>query len=256
MKSQCSKPWFFDLFDTLVDFRADLIPEVMINGKPEWTTSKNAHGALAEAGYSLPVYEEFHRHWIETTKEVWGERDRDHEHREVTSEARFGKFVERLEGIPQNRRGAAARIAMETHMERLIGSTEFDAARLDLLRKIKEAGLGVGLLSNFDHAEAAHRLLERTGLAPLLDAALISGSEGYRKPAGRLYLRAAELLGAKPAEVLFVGDNYEADVTGPRSVGMPSAWLNPKGRPPPDGAPPPDFDIRKLDEVLEILGVY
>jgi putative hydrolase of the HAD superfamily len=129
------------------------------------------------------------------------------------------------------------------------------------LRKIKAAGLGAGLLSNFDNVSAARRLLDQTGLAPLLDAAMISGEEGFRKPAGRLYLKAAGLLGAAPGEVLFVGDNFEADVSGPLSVGMPAAWLNPKGDPPPggavppDGEPPPYYDIRGLDEVLEILGI-
>jgi FMN phosphatase YigB (HAD superfamily) len=245
----------FDLFDTLVDFEADLIPLVEINGKPERTTSINAYEALRDEGFSVPEYEAFHRHWIETSKEVWGERDRDPEHREVTSQERFSIFIARLDGIPPERREEAAGIAMETHMERLISSTRFDTARLDMLGRLRNAGLGVGLVSNFDNAEAAHRLLKRTGIASCLDAVLISGEAGYRKPAPRLYLLIAEMLGEERGRVLFVGDNFEADVEGPQSVGMPCAWLNPKGAPPPEGAPPPDHEIKNLAEVPGIVNL-
>jgi putative hydrolase of the HAD superfamily len=245
----------FDLFDTLVDFDPGLIPKVMINGKPERTTSINAYEALVENGYPVPLYEDFHRHWIETSKEVWGERDRDPEHREVTSRARFMKFADRLDSLPPERREAAAALAMETHMERLINSTAFEAARLLMLGRIREAGLRVGLISNFDNTEAAHRLLGRTGIDAYLEATLISGEVGYRKPARRLYIQVADALGVSPGEVLFVGDNFEADVLGPRSAGMPSAWLNPKGGPPPDGAAAPDYEIKNLLDVLKILNL-
>lgn len=245
----------FDLFDTLVDFDPELIPEVEINGKPERTTSINAYEALVENDYPVPAYEEFHRHWIETSKEVWGERDRDPEHREVTSRTRFIKFADRLDEISPERREAAAALAMETHMERLINSTAFDEARLTMLGRLRGAGLRVGLISNFDNTDAAHRLLGRTGIADYLEATLISGEAGYRKPARRLYIQVGGALGAAPGEVLFVGDNFECDVLGPRSAGMPSAWLNPKGGPPPGGAAPPDYEIRRVEDVLGILEI-
>jgi HAD superfamily hydrolase (TIGR01549 family) len=243
----------FDLFDTLVDFRTDLVPVVEINGKPERTTSFNAYEALREKDYTLPPYPDFHRLWIETSKEVWGERDRDPEHREVTSRERFRKFALRLTDIQPGQCDAAAEIAMETHMERLIGSTEFDSARLGMLARIRDAGIKIGLVSNFDNTSAANRLLTRTGIAPYLEATLISGEVGYRKPASRLYLQAAKLLGVEPGRVLFVGDNFEADVSGPQSVGMPCAWLNPKGAAPPGEAVPPDFEIKSLSEIHGIL---
>ncbi|MCE2453801.1 MAG: HAD family hydrolase, partial [Nitrospinae bacterium] len=62
-------------------------------------------------------------------------------------------------------------------------------------------------------------------------------------------------LGVAPAEVLFVGDTFDADVTGPQSVGMPCAWLNRKGAPVPEGCKPPDFEIADLRETLTILGI-
>ncbi len=245
----------FDLFDTLVDFNATLFPVVEINGKPERTTSRMAYDALYEAGFAMPGYPAFHHHWLDVSKEVWGERDRDPEYREVSSSDRFRRFIGRLTSIPEGERTRAAVVAMTAHMEGLAGSTVFDPARLDILRQIRGAGMPVGLLSNFDNANAAHGILERTGIAPLLDVTMISEEEGYRKPAGRLFRRVAELIGAAPGDVLFVGDTFDADVTGPQGVGMPCAWINRKGAEVPDGAAPPDYEIDRVEEVLGILGL-
>ena len=73
--------------------------------------------------------------------------------------------------------------------------------------------------------------------------------------AGRAVAEVAEELGVSPGEVLFVGDTFDADVTGPQSVGMPCAWLNRKGAPVPEGCKPPDFEIEDLKDTLSILGL-
>jgi len=245
----------FDLFDTLVDFDPERFPLVEIDGRAERTTSRVAWEALYGAGYLVPNYPAFHVIWLEVSRVVWEERDRDPEHREVSSLDRFLRLMDRLVAIPSAGRRAAAEVAMEAHMSAIENSTTFDRSHLALLDRIRGAGLALGLVSNFDHAPAARRILDRSGISALVDAVLISEEEGYRKPASRLFLRAAERLGAAPGEVLFVGDTFESDVLGPQSVGMPCAWLNRRGEPLPGGASPPDFEIRRLEETLGILGL-
>jgi len=245
----------FDLFDTLVDFVPELFPVVEINGKPERTTSRAAYDALYEAGYSLPNFPAFHVLWVENTREVWAERDGDPEHREIPSIDRFLRLMNRLVAIPSAERRQAAETAMEAHMQAIIDSTRFDGGRLGLLERIGGAGFGLGLVSNFDHAPAARRLIDRLGIGDRLGVILISEEVGYRKPSPRLFLGLAERMGLPPSEVLFVGDTFDADVAGPQGVGMPCAWLNPAARPAPEGASPPDFEIRRLEEVLPILGL-
>lgn len=245
----------FDLFDTLVDFDASLFPVVEINGKTERTTSRLAYDALYEAGFMLPAYAAFHYHWVDVSSQVWGERDRDPEHREVSSSERFRRFIERLALIPGEERDRAVDVAMAAHMKGLTESTVFEEGRLGLLERIKRTGLLIGLLSNFDNAQAAHGLLRRTGIASFLDATIISEEEGYRKPSALLFNRAATRLGLEVREILFVGDTFEADVQGPQKVGMPCAWLNRRKTEKPDGANAPDYEIEKLEEVLRILGL-
>jgi FMN phosphatase YigB (HAD superfamily) len=245
----------FDLFDTLVDLDPDRFPEVEINGRPERTTSRAAYDALCAAGYSLSSYPAFHALWMENTRQVWGERDRDPALREVSSRERFRRLAARLVPIPPGEREAAAGVAREAHMKALIASTDFNEANLGLLGQIRRAGLRAGLLSNFDDGATVRALLARTGLLPLLDPVLISEEAGYRKPSPRLFGLAAAGIGSAPAEILFVGDNFAADVLGARGAGMSCAWLNPKGASVPERSAPPDFDFRRLEECLTALGL-
>jgi len=245
----------FDLFDTLVDFDPQRIPEVIIDGRRERTTSRAAYDALFEAGYHLPNYPAFHLLWLDTSRELWEERNRSPEYLEVSSTERFRRLLDRLVSIPGPKKEEAAALARDTHMEAIIGSAGFPAARFAMLDRIREAGLRMGVISNFDHTPAAHRLLERRGLSGYLDVVVVSEEEGFRKPAPRLFLKAAGGLGAVPGEALFVGDDFEADVRGAQAAGMPCAWLNRRGEAPPEGAAPPDFEIRKVEETLRLLSL-
>ncbi len=245
----------FDLFDTLVDFDITLFPVVEIDGKEEKTTSKAAYDALYDGGFLVPNYQAFHQLWLKSSKEVWAERDNDPEYREIRSIDRFRRLMALLVAIPAQDRERAAKTALNAHMYGIENSVVFDRGRLDMLGRIKDAGLPVALLSNFDHAPTARRIIDKMGITPYLDSVLISEDEGFRKPAGSLFLKVAEELGAAPAEVLFVGDTFDADVTGPQSVGMPCAWLNRKGKPVPEGGEPPDFEIRDVQDTLSILGL-
>ena len=243
----------FDLFDTLVDFDAARIPEIIIDGKWERTTSRAAYDALYEAGYHLPHYPAFHLLWLDTSRLLWEERNRSPEHLEVPSTERFRRLMDRLVSIPPAEKEEAAALARDTHMEAIIESASFDPGRFSMLDRIREAGLRIGVISNFDHTPAAHRLLERRGLIGYMDVVVVSEEEGFRKPSPRLFLKAAERLGVVPGEILFVGDTFEADVAGPQAVGMPCAWLNRRGEVLPEGAAPPDFEIRKVEETLTLL---
>lgn len=245
----------FDLFDTLVDFDITLFPVVEIDGKEEKTTSRAAYDALYDGGFLVPNYQAFHQLWLKSSKEVWSERDNDPEYKEIRSIDRFRRLMALLVGVPPRDKERAAKTALNAHMYGIENSVVFDTDRLDILGKIKEAGLPIALLSNFDHSPTAVRIIDRMGITPYLDTVHISEDEGFRKPASSLFLLVAEKLGVAPAEVLFVGDTFDADVEGPQSVGMPCAWLNRKGAPVPEGCKPPDFEIEDIKGTLSILGL-
>jgi putative hydrolase of the HAD superfamily len=91
----------------------------------------------------------------------------------------------------------------------------------------------VVVASNWD--VSLHEVLERVGLAPLLDGVVTSAELGARKPAPSVFRRALELARADPEDAIHVGDSIEEDVFGARSAGIEPVFLSRDGRAAPDG---------------------
>jgi len=131
----------------------------------------------------------------------------------------------------------------------LPSSWRVDGEALPTIHALREAGVGTGLISNWD--ARAERLLEDLALAPLLDPALISYAAGVEKPDPRIFLKALELCGVRAAEAIHVGDSLHQDVAGAQAAGIKPVWLR-AGR---AAEPPPEVAaISSLREVLEHLG--
>ncbi len=122
------------------------------------------------------------------------------------------------------------------------------ADTLPVLRGLQEAGYRLGLVSNWSWGLDV--ILERTGLAPLLECTVISARAGYRKPHPAIYRAALDALALAPADVIFVGDNPHADIDGPLALGIQPVQIDRGGgaacRP---GVP----CISKLAELLDLL---
>jgi HAD superfamily hydrolase (TIGR01549 family) len=87
---------------------------------------------------------------------------------------------------------------------------------LAALEEVRKAGLRIGLVSNGIrdlHEFVAHHRLE-------VDAIVDSRTHGRVKPHPTIFERALELLGARPAETVMVGDSLEEDIEGARALGM------------------------------------
>jgi putative hydrolase of the HAD superfamily len=94
----------------------------------------------------------------------------------------------------------------------------------ETLTALRGRGLKLGIVTNGETAFQT-RHIDALGLAALVDAVLISESEGLRKPDAALFRRAAERLGARPEDCLFVGDNPVADILGAHAAGMRTLWF-------------------------------
>jgi len=118
------------------------------------------------------------------------------------------------------------------------------------------------VLPAFEQLRARYRLATLTngnadlgcvGLAHHFEVSLSAGVLGWAKPDPRAYLALAESLALKPAEILFVGDEAQADVAGPRAVGMRTAWVNRTGAVWPAEIPAADANIRDLGQLVKLL---
>jgi putative hydrolase of the HAD superfamily len=89
------------------------------------------------------------------------------------------------------------------------------------------------------------------GLDPYFEFSIYSSEVPYRKPHPSIFQLALARLNLDASEVLFVGDNLQADVVGAQSVGMPTVWVNREGKAlPPDVHP--DYEIKSADELLAL----
>jgi len=78
----------------------------------------------------------------------------------------------------------------------------------------------LGMLTNFTHPPAVREIIDRMGLGPFFQTVLVSGELGYRKPHPSVFARLVAELGVAAEEILFVGDDLEADVQGARDAGL------------------------------------
>ena len=98
------------------------------------------------------------------------------------------------------------------------------------LEELDLAGLRLVAASNWDCS--LPDVLDRTGLAPLLDGVVASAVVGVAKPDPALFEAALEVAGCGPEDAVHVGDSFEKDVLGARAAGIESVLVARDGVPP------------------------
>jgi len=95
--------------------------------------------------------------------------------------------------------------------------------------------------------------LATIGIAQHFEVRLHAAELGCAKPDLRVYRALADALTLEPAEILFVGDEPQADVAGPRNAGMQTVWVNRGGHEWPTDLPPADHVIADFHELVTLL---
>lgn len=86
------------------------------------------------------------------------------------------------------------------------------------LPQLREAGYVLGVISNRD--QPFRELLEEHGIGEFFDFSLAAGEVGVWKPEPGIFEHALQRTNMAASEVIYVGDNYYADVVGARSAGL------------------------------------
>ncbi len=239
----------FDLFDTLVLFQRERLPEIHVNGRTMRSTAGLVHGALQPFAPQVSL-EDFAAALFWSWQEA--ERVRNTTHREVAARERFGMIFGRLGLDPGAMEQEALPALLGTHMRELSKAIVFPTHHREVLTALKRRHR-LAVVSNFDYTPTARLVLEREGVADLFDEILVSDAVGWRKPAPRIFQEALDRLRLAPAEAVFVGDRADIDVAGARAMGMRAVWINREAEALPEGAPTPDHEIRDLQELPALL---
>jgi putative hydrolase of the HAD superfamily len=98
----------------------------------------------------------------------------------------------------------------------------------EVLAKLRESGLVVGVASNFDHRLRG----VLAGLTELgrLDHLAISSEVGWKKPAPQFFATLCSRTNLKPHQILVVGDDFDNDIQGARDSGMHALLVLPRDR--------------------------
>ena len=115
----------------------------------------------------------------------------------------------------------------------------------------------LALLSNFPCGRSIRDVLEKLGMSDYFEVIVVSGEVGWIKPDPRPYESLLEQLGENPANCVYIGDNWLADVQGAKRMGM-KAILTTEHQPYErferrEGDHQPDGSIGHIGELEELL---
>jgi putative hydrolase of the HAD superfamily len=240
---------FFDLFDTLVHFQRERLPEVEINGKKVRSTAGHLHAVLA-AHVPDVTLERTYAALLASWQEA--ERLRAIDHREVSALERFGEFFRRLGLDPTSLPPGLDVALIDAHRRELAKAARFPDHYGPLLLRLAQRHR-LAVVSNFDYTPTALAILDTAGVRDLFAAIVVSDEVGWRKPRADIFREAIRRTGVEPRRTLFVGDRADIDVAGAHGVGMDAAWINPERGPLPAGLEAPRYEIRDLAELEAIV---
>ncbi|MBI2963253.1 MAG: HAD family hydrolase [Deltaproteobacteria bacterium] len=124
----------------------------------------------------------------------------------------------------------------------------------ETLAELRRRGLRLGVVSNIDRDQLAH-LGTLAELDRHFDWLLSSEEAGSCKPDSRIFAEALRRAGCEPHEALFVGDSLPQDIAGANRVGLRSVLIwHREDRPPPTDGDRPRHVIRRIPDLLDLLG--
>ena len=117
------------------------------------------------------------------------------------------------------------------------------------LPQLKEAGYILGVISNRD--KPFPDLLQDHGIGEFFDFSLAAGEVRIWKPDAGIFEHGLQRVNLSASEVIYVGDNYYADVLGARGAGLQPVLYDPLGI-----FPDPDcVTIKSFDELSAIVKI-
>ncbi len=232
----------FDLFDTLVRVDTSRLPSVRWNGSEMRSTIPILHARVfAPRGVAEDaLLAALRALWSEVNAELRAEPAApDGPRPEIPAVEKYRRLGRRLALGDDAEIEALAREVADVHHAALVAAAEALPGARAALARVRARGLRTALVSNWDHAAAGPAMLERTGLADLLDHVVISEAVGARKPDPRIFRAALAPFRAAPAAALHVGDLARSDAWGAGRLGFRTVWINPTGAawPEPEHAP-------------------
>ncbi len=206
------KAVLFDMFDTLMLIEKDheFYPNAL----------KRTHRYIQTRGISV-AFEHFQAAYIEERDKLYAQADPTLE--EPHFNVRIAKALQKL-GYnygDQDPLVTAATWEFGEEFSKYVRVDENAAATLKAL----SGKFQLGLVSNFAIPECVDTLLKAADIYSYFEVVVVSGAVNIRKPHPKIFQDTLLQLGVEAAETVFVGDTVDADVEGPKALGMYAVYI-------------------------------
>jgi 2-haloacid dehalogenase len=201
------KHYFFDLDDTLLDFKAS-----------ERLSFDSMLEALNLTALKVELYETYQLE----NQNLWHQLERGEVSKDQLKTLRFERTFRPFQLSVDPER------ASDLYLEALPESVVLMDHAVDTLKALA-AHAEIGIITNGIES-VQHRRIERSPLKDYLSFVCVSEKCGYAKPDVRFFeYTANHATNFKKEQTLVVGDRYNADIIGAHAFGVDSCWLNTHG---------------------------
>jgi putative hydrolase of the HAD superfamily len=206
------KAILFDMFDTLM----------LIEKNHEFYSPSllRMYRYLNENGIDVP-FDKFNAVYIEVRDGLYAKADLNWE--EPHFNVRVAETLKSL-GYEYALSSPLVDAATNEFCEEFMTYVSIDEEAEAVLRKL-HGKYKLGIISNFAIPECVVKLLKGSKIYELFDVVVVSGAVNKRKPSPEIFEGALKMLGVSASEAVFVGDTVDADVEGPKSVGMKVVYI-------------------------------
>ncbi|MDY0042744.1 MAG: HAD family hydrolase [Desulforhabdus sp.] len=118
---------------------------------------------------------------------------------------------------------------------------------IETLQQLRQAGFTLGVVTN--RRDSCDEQLSALGLKEFMDVTVVAGKVSAWKPDPAIFEHALKMLKASPEQVIYVGDNYFADIVGARRAGIRPVLIDPEGV----FTEPECTVITSIEELLTVL---
>lgn len=216
-----------------------------------WDFDRNSSECLVElfdtfrlADVGIVSCEEFSRQFIAINRKLWADYDKNLIEHTYIRQHRFPLVFQSL-GVDE--RAVHADLNAE-YLKLLPQKPHLLESARELLDHLHGRYILHIITNGFAEIQAVK--MNSSEIAHYFVNVVTSENANAKKPDPLVFQYAMDISGATVSESLMIGDNYEADILGAKSVGMDTVFYNPQGMVVDNK---PTYDIRHWKELLTIL---
>jgi len=200
----------FDFFGTLVDYSPSRTEQGF----------ERSFALLQKTGATLD-YESFLAQWSALSEEF--DREAERSHREFSMQELGRAF---LPGVTRDPSEAFVSEFVQTYVAEWSKGIRYLDGLPEMLERLGRR-FQLAIITNTHDPALVPGHLERMGVSKLFESVTTSVEVGRRKPSADIFDHALGVLGTNAEACIYVGDNYEADYLGARSVEMRGLLIDP-----------------------------